>query len=417
MNEPNLAPKKFKPAYFIAATLAVVVIMVGTYQIGYSMGREGNLSAVDDIKFFKGNEPAAPDYNMLWQALEIMDQKFIEKPIDQKKTLYGAIQGAISAAGDQYTTFFEPKALDNFKSELKGNFEGIGAQVDKKGDYIVIVAPIDDSPAQRAGLRAQDLILEVNGTSTQGMSLEEAVSKIRGEKGTKVNLKISREGKKEPFDVEIIRDVILVKSVKVKYEDIEKDGVKKKIAVITLTRFGDDTNTLFDAAVKDITRNQRIDGIVVDLRNNPGGYLESAVELASYWLPDGKLVVSEVFSDRPKTDLQAKGNNLLGNYKTVIITNGGSASASEILSGALRDHGLAKIVGEKTFGKGSVQELIPLGETGAAVKVTVAKWVTPSGVNLNKDGLKPDVEVKPTEEDIEKQNDVQLKAAYDELFK
>jgi len=350
---------------------------------------------------------------LLWSAIKVVQDKYIDKPTDEQKILYGAVKGAVDSVGDPYTTFFPPKELQNFQTQLKGSFGGIGAEVGKKDGYIVIIAPLDDTPAKRAGILAGDIIAAVNASSTQNLSVEEVVEQIRGPKGTPVTLTLVRAGKDKPFDVKIIRDTILIKSVKWGYKEVDVNGQKKTVAVITLSEFGDDTQALFDQAVNEIlTKN--VSGIIVDLRNDPGGYLQTAVDVASNWVKAGDVVVSEAHSDGTTEKYTATGNPRLSNYKTIVMINGGSASAAEILSGALHDHGFAKLLGEKSFGKGSVQQLVDL-PGGSAVKVTIAKWITPGGVNLNHNGLDPDIVVKLTEDDIKAGKDPQMDKALELL--
>ncbi|HYF05061.1 MAG TPA: S41 family peptidase [Patescibacteria group bacterium] len=413
---PNVSKKKWYKSTPILSII-FVSLLIGTYQAGYASGKRGFVYDPKEFKVVGQNEQVKDvDYSMYWDVLEVLDKKYIEKPINQEEAMVGAIRGALAATTDQYTQYFSKKELTDFKSELRGNFEGIGAQVDKKNNYIVIVAPIEDSPAERAGLRAGDYIIEVEGTSTSGMSVEEAVNKIRGKGGTKVKLKILREAQKQPFDVEIVRATINIKSVKLLVKEVEvSSGKKTKVGVITISRFGDDTLSLLDNVITEIHK-QNIDKVIVDVRNDPGGYLETAVQVASQWIEKGKLIVKEEYSDRPVEEFNSKGYGRMQGMKTIVLINGGSASASEILAGALKDHGAASLIGEKSFGKGSVQELIDLPE-GNAVKVTVAKWVTPGGKNLNKEGLTPDIEVKLTEEDFANKKDPQLDRALEEIVK
>ena len=416
-NGVNQAPVSPKMGGVAVRWVIILVIVCGAYYSGFQSGKKGFTFEPKDFKVInKIQIPATVDYNLLWKALDVVGTKYIEKDsINQQKVLFGAVKGAVESLGDPYTTFFEPKILESFKTDLKGSFGGIGAEVGKKNNNIVIVAPIDDTPAKRAGLLAKDIIVSVDGQSTQDWSVDQAVDKIRGPKGTPVTLSIFREGKDKPFDVKIVRDVIEIKSVKLSYKESEVDGQKKTIAVITLSRFGDDTKGLFEKAVTEIL-NKNVSGVVLDLRNDPGGYLQTAVDVASSWLKTGNLVVSEARSDGSNIEFNAQGPSRLAGIKTVVLINGGSASAAEILAGALRDHNIAKLIGEKSFGKGSVQELVDL-PGGGAVKVTVAKWITPGGKNLNHDGLQPDFEVKLTEEDFNTNKDPQMEKAVEELNK
>lgn len=395
----------------------VILLVAGSFRFGYVQGRSGTTFDAKSFKIInKTNGETTVDYSLLWDAMRVLNEKYIDKPVDEQKLLYGAVKGAVSATGDQYTEFFTPEELQSFKTDLKGSFDGIGAEIGKRNGNIVIVAPLEGSPAKAAGLRAKDVILKVNGEVVSDWSVNQAVEKIRGPKGTEVTLTIYRDGFNEAQDIKIVRQTIEVKSVKWELKEVKAaDGSTKKIAVIKLSRFGDDTENLFQKISREIQL-QSVNGVVLDLRNNPGGYLDTAVNLASYWVPKGKLVVTEAHSNGKNEVFESQGFSTFEQAKTITLINGGSASASEILAGALHDHGLTKLVGEKSFGKGSVQEVVDL-QNGAALKVTIAKWVTPGGKNLNKDGLNPDVEVELSDEDIEQEKDPQLDKALEEIVK
>ncbi len=405
--QPSRTPRK-PTSLFIVVVLLIVSFIGGLYY-----GKHGYTFEPKTFRVVNQKDRAFDvDYDLLWKAIGVVNDKYIDKnSIDQQKVLYGAIRGAVAAAGDEYTQYFDPKELQDFRTELAGSFDGIGAEIGKKNGNIVIVAPLDGSPAERAGLKAKDIIVSVDGQSTADWSVEQAVSKIRGPSGTEVSLTIFREGQSQTQDLKIKREKIEVKSVKLEFK--EQNG--KKIAVIGVSRFGDDTKELFDKAVNDAV-SAKVAGVILDLRNDPGGYLDTAVELASQWLEKDKLVVSEAHSNGTSIPYVSKGYSRLAGIKTVTLINGGSASASEILAGALHDYKVSSLIGEKSFGKGSVQELIPLPDD-SAVKVTVAKWITPNGKNLNKDGLVPDIEVKLTDDDIAQQRDSQLNRALEEIVK
>jgi carboxyl-terminal processing protease len=391
----------------------VIIALIASFRLGYVSGNKGFVFDPKSFKVINQNEaPATVDYNLLWDALSLVNKNYIDKgSINQQNVLYGAIKGAVSAAGDQYTTYFTPKELADFNTQLGGSFEGIGAEVGKV-DGNIVLTPLDDSPAAKAGVRAKDIIVKINGESTADMSVDDAVAKIRGQKGTTVTLTLFREGQSGTFDLGIKRDTITLKSVKLTYKQVGD----KKIAVITLTQFGSDTTGAFGQAVNDLIA-AGAKGLVIDERNNPGGYLDAAVDLASYWLPKGQLVVTEARSTSDNQPYNSLGYDRLKGIKTVFLLNGGSASAAEILAGALHDHGAAELVGEKSFGKGSVQQLFNLPDNKGAVKITVAKWITPNGKNLNKDGLNPDVEVKLTDDDIKNNRDPQMDRALQEVTK
>lgn len=414
-NPAPISPKSASAKKWILIALVAFVLIGGAFRLGYVSGSRGYVVNPKTFSVVnKGATPVEVDYGLLWEALKIVQSKYIDAGgIDPQKILYGAIRGAVAAAGDQYTQFFDPGSYADFKTELQGSFTGIGAEIDQSADGIIVVAPLEGSPAERAGIQAQDLILKINGESTADLTAEQAVNKIRGPEGSPVVLSVFREGRGAPFDVTLTRQKIEIKSVKLSYSEING----KRVAVIKIARFGDDTEELFKAAVADIQRNNPA-GVIVDLRNNPGGYLETSVAVASQWLEAGKLVVKEEHSEKDVTVYNSDGSNGLGRFKTVVLINGGSASAAEILAGALKDNGKAQLIGEKSFGKGSVQELVPFGPNkDMAVKVTIAKWITPSGQNLNSGGLEPDIKVEITDDDITNKRDPQLDRALQEVVK
>jgi len=348
------------------------------------------------------------DFNLFWNVWDLLKKDYVDKDkLDDKKMFYGALKGLVESTGDPYTVFMEPKLAQEFSNDLAGTFEGIGAEIGKKNDIITVIAPLADMPAEKAGLKSGDKITAIDGKTTAGLAVDEAVSKIRGAKGTDVTLSIYREGFEKPKDFTITRQVILVKSVRT---EMRAD----KIFVITITNFNDDTSGLFkEAAQKAVAANPK--GIILDLRNNPGGYLETAIDVASEWIDNG-VVVTEQFNPEKKNEYLNRGRALLKDFPTVVLVNQGSASASEIVAGALKDDKKATIVGMKTFGKGSVQTLEDL-QDGSSVKITVAKWLTPGGYNINEQGIAPDVEVDLTPADYEKNKDPQLEKAVEILTK
>lgn len=396
---------------YIATVAVLLAISVGSFFGGLNMGKKGFVYSGHDFQIVnQNNQTHVVDYNLLWQVLDTLNQKYIDKPIDQQKALYGAVEGAVASLGDPYTVFFDPQQYNDFKTQLAGSFEGIGAEVGLKEGNLIIVAPIAGAPAEKAGLKAGDIVLKIDGTDTNGMTLDDAVNKIRGPKGTQVKLTIFRPSTNKQSDITITRATIAITSVKWSYKTTTTG---KKIAVIQVSQFGDDTIDLFRKAVDDI-QTQNVSGVVIDLRDDPGGYLDDAVQLSSYWLDKGQLVVSEKHSDGSDIQYTAKGGNVFKGMPTVVLINGGSASASEIMSGALHDHGDAKLVGQKSFGKGSVQELIDMPQN-TALKVTVAKWYTPDGININKNGIEPDIKVDFTAEDAQNNKDPQMDKALDLL--
>jgi len=348
------------------------------------------------------------DFNLFWNVWDTLKKEYVDKDkLDDKKMFYGALKGLVDSAGDPYTVFMEPKIAKEFSDDLAGTFEGIGAEIGKRDNIITIVAPLADMPAEKAGLQAGDQIYAINGESTAGLSTDEAVNKIRGPKGTEVTLTIFRKSFDKTKDFKITRETIIVKSVKTKMGD-------DKIFIITISNFNDDTSELFKkAAAEALEKNPK--GIILDLRNNPGGYLETAIDVASEWISEG-IIVTEQFSPEKKNEYSHRGLARLKDFPTVVLVNQGSASASEIVSGALKDDGKATIVGMKTFGKGSVQTLEDMAD-GSSIKITVAKWLTPKGYNINHEGITPDVEIDLTLEDYDKNLDPQMDKAAEILNK
>ncbi len=353
------------------------------------------------------------DFKVFWQAWNIIQTKYIDRPVGETKLFYGALNGMVSALGDPFTTFLEPKTATDFTRELAGKFEGVGMEIGIRNNVLTVISPLPGTPADKAGIRPADVITEIDGQSTQGMDLSEAVNKIRGPKGSQVVLKIYRKKTGKFLDIPIVRDTI--KIVSVKYELLTREKYQqlgdKKIALIKITNFNADTAERFKQAVKKATADKP-DGLIIDLRGDPGGYLDVAIQIADYWLKPGEVVVMEKFADGKVKSHLANYQPVLDKYKTVVLVNGGSASASEILSGALQDYKKAVLIGEKTFGKGSVQELENL-EDGSAIKITIARWLTPQGRIIDKEGIEPDIKVEMTEDDYNKFLDPQLDRAVD----
>lgn len=342
------------------------------------------------------------DFASTEKVFDLLKQKF-DGELDIQALQDGLNRGLVQAAGDPYTTYLSAEEAAEFADDLNGTFSGIGAELGKRDDKLTIVAPLEGSPAQAAGIRAGDIIFKINGEEAVDLSVDAAVSKIRGEVGTEVTLTLLRGS--ESLEKKITRAQISVPSVK--YEVLEGN-----IGYLQITRFGDDTAELATKAALAL-KEQQVKGIVVDVRNNGGGLLDSAIKIAGLWL-DNKVVVEERVGGKTQSALKTGGNPILAGIPTQLLINQGSASASEILAGTLHDHGAATLIGEKTFGKGSVQELIDL-PGGAQLKVTVAHWYTPNGVNVDKEGIKPDIEVELTVEDFEQSRDPQKDRAVQEL--
>lgn len=350
---------------------------------------------------------ATPDdlntlFQPFWEAWNIVHQQYVDQPVDDQKLMQGAIRGMMDALGDKQTFYMEPQLFENETSSLQGQYEGIGAYVDTDGDYLTIVSPIEGSPAEKAGLKPGDKVIAIDGTDMTGVAPEQARLKVLGKDGTKVTLKIARDGEAEPFDVVITRAKIVIRSA---------DGkmLENGIAYIDINTFGErTTQELRETLDKLLKENPK--GIIIDLRYNPGGYLNTAVEVASEFIDKG-VVLYEQYGDGHRDTHKVLGNGRATDIPIVVLINEGSASASEILAGALQDYGRAKLVGVQSYGKGSVQNWVPLSDNQGAARVTIAKWLTPKERAIDHVGLTPDVIVEFTLEDFQAQRDPQLDAA------
>ncbi|MFA6918617.1 MAG: S41 family peptidase [Patescibacteria group bacterium] len=347
------------------------------------------------------------DFNLYWKVWDLINKNHYTKNIPETQLFYGSLAGMVASLNDPYSVFMTPQDASDFQHDLNGNFEGIGAEIAIKNNMLIVVSPLPDTPALKAGLKPKDIILKINGTSTENMRVDTAVGLIRGPKGTNVTLTIFRDGFTATKDVVITRETINVKSVSLEYK-----GVNNSIAYIKMRQFNDDTTPLLDSAISDLL-SKNAKGIILDLRNNPGGYLQTAIDVSSEWI-DGQTVVLE--RDRNDRETKHVGDKpaRLANIPTIVLVDGGSASASEIVAGALQDYGKAKLVGMQTFGKGSVQDLNDLPD-GSTVKLTIAKWFTPKGRTIDQTGITPDVKVELTETDYNKNLDPQLDKALELL--
>lgn len=398
----------------------ILALLVFSGEVGYFLGkREVNLAWENwkpQLSIINREPPPTRniDFQLFWNVWDNLSQSYLDKrKIDPQEMVYGAIKGMTRSLGDPYTIFLPPKENEAFKEDLTGaKFEGIGAQLGLKGERVVIIAPLKGSPAEKGGLRAGDIILQVGKEDTIGWTLPEAVAKIRGERGTKVNLTIEREKEKKPLDFSITRETIVVKSVEWEIKKIANCELSNcQIAYLKLSRFGDGMGE-WERAVSEIQAQQgSLKGLVLDLRNNPGGYLTGAVYIASEFLKEG-IVVQQESSSAGKRTYTVERSGKLTTIPMVVLVNKGSASASEIVAIALQEKERAKLLGEKTFGKGTIQEAQELGE-GASLHVTTAKWLSPSGKNVDGVGIEPDTVVAFEEEDQTK--DPQLEKAIEIL--
>jgi carboxyl-terminal processing protease len=396
--------------YISIAVLVIILAIV--FSSGFWIGKRSVPNpAVHDRIFFNKElgKPELIDFGLFWQALRKLEEKYVNSDkIDYQKLLYGAISGMTESLGDDYTIFMKPEKTESFMESVSGkeSFEGVGMEIAIKGKILTVVAPLEGTPAYRAGIKAGDKILKIDDTFTDSLLLEEAVNSIRGEKGTEVVLTINRKDFDMPKEISIVRDVIQIPILR--WELLEPD-----IAYIKIYHFTSNLPAKFEDVVFEILRSNA-EKIILDLRNNPGGYLEVAVETASWLVPKGEIVVKEEFKDGKTNDYKSRGYRHLQNFPIVVLVNKGSASASEIVAGALHDIREIKLIGEKTFGKGSVQTLESFKD-GSSLKITVAKWLTPSGISIADEGLTPDIEIELTQEDYDADRDPQLEKALELL--
>ncbi|MBP9669288.1 MAG: S41 family peptidase [Candidatus Pacebacteria bacterium] len=366
------------------------------------------------------NAPEGVDMTPVWRAWQIIDERYVPGRIatttatstptgatDPQERVWGMIQGLASSLRDPYTVFLPPTDAEIFEADISGAFEGVGMEIAVRSGILTVVSPLKDSPAEKAGLRAADIIAKIDDRDTAGMDVSEAVKIIRGTKGTQVTFLIYREGEKEALTIKVTRDVINIPTIK--SETI--DGV----FIISLYNFSAVSSDVFRKELQSFVDSGN-DKLILDLRGNPGGYLQASVDMASWFLPAGKVVVTEDYGKRADPIVhRSRGYNIFNeNLKMVILVDKGSASASEILAGALRHYKIATLVGMPTFGKGSVQELVDITPE-TSLKITVARWLGPDDVQIPDIGIAPDIEVKPTDKDREEANDVQRKRAIEFL--
>jgi len=390
------------------------IIAVGSFNLGFNSGEKSLSTAVVDIENPDKDRPANVDFAPFWKAWNLINEKYVpasttSETVGDQEKVWGAIKGLTSSLGDPYTVFFPPVESELFESDIRGNFEGVGMEVVAKDGAITVIAPLKDSPAAKAGIMAGDRIIKIDSQETANLSTEDAVQIIRGPKGTRVTLTIFRNGEREPFDIKVTRDVIGIPTIDTK----ELPG---GIFVIELYSFSAQSPNLFRAALREFILSDN-DKLILDLRGNPGGYLEAAIDMASWFLPSSAVVVREDFGQsREEKVYRSKGYDIFSeNLKFVILIDKGSASASEILAGALAEHGRAILVGDRTFGKGSVQELVNI-TSETSLKVTIARWLTPNGLSISQDGIEPKFIVKYSPTDREAGRDPQLEKAIEILI-
>jgi len=393
-----------KIVLWVLTALLVAALLGSGFALGFRYGKMfPQTIIVSEVSNTSSGQPTDVSFGTFWQAWDTINKNYLKAgKISAQDKVYGAISGLVDSLKDPYSVFLSPKDNEKFHEDVRGNFGGIGAEIGIKKNQLVVVAPLKDTPSMKAGLKAGDAILSINSSSTEGMTTDDAVKLIRGPEGTQVTLTIMRESWDKPKDFKITRGAITVPTL----DFAIKDG---NIAYVQLYTFNSNVGYLFYNAVsKAISGGAK--GMILDLRNDPGGYLDVAVDLGGWFFPRNTLIVKEESRNGDTEELKASGNAVLADFPVVVIINGGSASASEILAGALRDNRGVTLIGEKSFGKGTVQELIPL-IGGSTIKLTIAHWVLPSGKILENGGLVPDIEVKMTDDDIKNKKDPQLDKA------
>ena len=395
-----------KREYRVILVIVAIVLLAGTCSAGFIIGRVTTRStsatnANSPVNGANIDELFIP----FWEAWQIVNDQYLEQPVDQEKMMQGAINGMLESLGDQHTSYMDPTQYGDATATLEG-YDGIGAYVNTDGEILTIIEPIKGSPAEAADLRPGDEILAINGEDMTNVLPEVARLKVLGPAGTTVILTIRREGVEEPFDVEITRARIVIPSVE--YEIL--DG---QIAYIRLLTFGETSADDIHAALEELlAQNPR--GLIFDLRNNSGGYLQSAVDISSEFIAEGPVAFEE-YGEGTRITYDSTGDGIATDIPMIVLVNEWSASASELVAGALQDVGRAELVGTTTYGKGTVQTWIPLSNDQGAVRVTIARWLTPNGTNVHEIGLTPDYEVAYTEDDMLAELDPQLDRAVEIL--
>ncbi len=397
--------------YFEKIILIIIGLSLGwgvAVGVGAYAGNELNddPSKIKEIYNHSEEKPERVDFSTFWQVWQIMENKHVDSAETEKlpsaeERVWGAIQGMINAYGDPYSVFMPPEDRKQFDENISGEFGGVGMEIGMEDGVLTVISPLANTPAEKAGIKAGDKIIKVNEETTENMTVEDAVKKIRGEKGTSVNLTIIR-GSGEEKEFKVTREKITVPTLETEI----KDG----IFIIRLFTFSEPSTDLFRKALRGFAQSEAED-LIIDLRGNPGGFLRAAVDMTSWFLPAGEVVVREVRADESGKTFRSRGYDLIkDDINVAVLVNRGSASGSEILAGALQDHNRATLIGEQTFGKGSVQEVTPI-DSNSSLKITVARWLTPKGTSISDNGLTPDIEVKMSQDELAQGEDPQLKKA------
>jgi carboxyl-terminal processing protease len=375
---------------FITFTAGILVGMFFQVQ-NFVKGDNGNVEITKVVDLYSKTRSSKVSFDQFWDIWKKIQDNHYDKPLDEVSMFYGAIEGMVNAIDDPYTVYFPPEDAQQFAADLSGEFEGIGAEIGLRDDQLVIIAPLPGSPAEQAGLLAGDKVYAIDGDDTYGITLEAAVSKIKGPQGSEVVLAVSHNGFETLEEISITRDVINIPTIIFEMKE-------NNVAYVRISFINEDTWTEFDKVIKELSE-KNINKMILDLRSNPGGYLETSVDIASEWIERG-VVVSEKYSDGEEKEHKSRGKHRLANMNTVVLVDEGTASGSEIIAGALQDYEIAQLVGMKTFGKGSVQEFEVLLD-GSALKITTAKWFTPNDRQIDHEGIEPDVVLEKMFEETE----------------
>jgi len=410
-----------KTIKIVLGTLAGLILLTGVFSAGILVGNlipaTEELPVIrdlipPDVSVEPEQQSATPEelqtlFTPFWEAWNIVHENYVDQPVDDVTLMRGAIRGMMDAIGDKQTFYMDPFVYESATSELSGEYEGIGAYVDTDGEYLTIISPIEGSPAEAAGLKPGDQIIAIDGVDMTGTSPEQARQKVLGPAGTTVTLTVARESEEELLEFVITRARITIASV-------TGEMLEDNIAYVDINQFGDKTTGELNAVLNDLLA-QNPSGIIIDLRNNPGGFLHTSVEVASEFIDEG-VILYEQYGDGDRDTYNALGNGRATDLPIVVLVNEGSASASEILAGALQDYGRAQLVGVQSYGKGSVQQWIPLSNEQGAARVTIARWLTPDERLIDNVGLTPEFIVELSEEDIANELDPQLDKAIEVLL-
>jgi carboxyl-terminal processing protease len=408
----------------IIRTILVLLVLGLLMGLSFSIGLAAGISlpstvSLPSLPFISANPVVATPsstqttidretlFKPFWQAWDLVHENYVDQPVDDQLLMQGAIRGMLEALGDPYSGYLTSDEYQQANAPLRGEYEGIGAWVDTSGKYLTIISPMEGSPAEKAGLKAGDQIIAVDGEDVTALDPRLVLRRVLGPAGTTVRLTILREGTESPFEVSIVRQKITLETVSAKMLD-------NNIAYIKITQFGERTDRDLRTKLRELLRNNPA-GLILDLRNNPGGYLNTAINITSQFIGNGVIMI-EQYGNGEKVSYQARPGGLATDIPLVVLVNEGSASASEITAGAIQDRGRGLLVGTKTFGKGTVQTWRQLQDNAGAVKITIARWLTPNERQINGEGLMPDVVVEMTEEDQKANRDPQLEKAVELLL-